>query len=319
MASPFKFDSVREFRPMRLLAALAAATLSLGACKREILFDEPSSRLLTVYSELTPGMPAWVHATRSTELLGDDEPMPVADAVVRWMGEDGALLATATYQPDSARGAWYATPWAPTAGTTYRLEVEVPADDLLAAARVYMPTPATNVRVDSLFTVEPDPNDWFPLRRSTYEIAFVDDGTPGVFVLRALMHNRTGTVWPPADTNLQVVFSLNSTDPLWETNGGRFSRLGTARLALNEDLIPNGERLVRVEVAYGEFGDLGGFEVVFAVEKWDPDLYKAIVSQEKASGAGSFNPFVQPTTSFTNVAGGIGYAGGKSRVWVRKE
>jgi hypothetical protein len=319
MASPFKFDSVREFRPMRLLAALAAATLSLGACKREILFDEPSSRLLTVYSELTPGMPAWVHATRSTELLGDDEPMPVADAVVRWMGEDGELLATATYQPDSARGAWYATPWAPTAGTTYRLEVEVPADDLLAAARVYVPTPATNVRVDSLFTVEPDPNDWFPLRRSTYEIAFVDDGTPGVFVLRALMHNRTGTVWPPADTNLQVVFSLNSTDPLWETNGGRFSRLGTARLALNEDLIPNGERLVRVEVAYGEFGDLGGFEVVFAVEKWDSDLYKAIVSQEKASGAGSFNPFVQPTTSFTNVAGGIGYAGGKSRVWVRKE
>jgi|GEM_PF-3450886 hypothetical protein len=319
MASPFKFDFVREFRPMRLLAALAAATLSLGACKREILFDEPSSRLLTVYSELTPGMPAWVHATRSTELLGDDEPMPVADAVVRWMGEDGALLATATYQPDSARGAWYATPWAPTAGTTYRLEVEVPADDLLAAARVYVPTPATNVRVDSLFTVEPDPNDWFPLRRSTYEIAFEDDGTPGVFVLRAFMHKRTGTVWPPADTNLQVVFSLNSTDPLWETNGGRFSRLGTARLALNEDLIPNGERLVRVEVAYGEFGDLGGFEVVFAVEKWDPDLYKAIVSQEKASGAGSFNPFVQPTTSFTNVAGGIGYAGGKSRVWVRKE
>ena len=319
MASPFKFDSVREFRPMRLLAALAAANLSLGACKREILFDEPSSRLLTVYSELTPGMPAWVHATRSTELLGDDEPMPVADAVVRWMGEDGALLATATYQPDSARGAWYATPWAPTAGTTYRLEVEVPADDLLAAARVYVPTPATNVRVDSLFTVEPDPNDWFPLRRSTYEIAFEDDGTPGVFVLRAFMHKRTGTVWPPADTNLQVVFSLNSTDPLWETNGGRFSRLGTARLALNEDLIPNGERLVRVEVAYGEFGDLGGFEVVFAVEKWDPDLYKAIVSQEKASGAGSFNPFVQPTTSFTNVAGGIGYAGGKSRVWVRKE
>jgi hypothetical protein len=245
--------------------------------------------------------------------------MPVADAVVRWMGEDGALLATATYQPDSARGAWYATPWAPTAGTTYRLEVEVPADDLLAAARVYVPTPATNVRVDSLFTVEPDPNDWFPLRRSTYEIAFEDDGTPGVFVLRAFMHKRTGTVWPPADTNLQVVFSLNSTDPLWETNGGRFSRLGTARLALNEDLIPNGERLVRVEVAYGEFGDLGGFEVVFAVEKWDPDLYKAIVSQEKASGAGSFNPFVQPTTSFTNVAGGIGYAGGKSRVWVRKE
>ena len=319
MASPFKFDFVREFRPMRLLAALAAATLSLGACKREILFDEPSSRLLTVYSELTPGMPAWVHATRSTELLGDDEPMPVADAVVRWMGEDGELLATATYQPDSARGAWYATPWAPTAGTTYRLEVEVPADDLLAAARVYVPTPATNVRVDSLFTVEPDPNDWFPLRRSTYEIAFEDDGTPGVFVLRAFMHKRTGTVWPPADTNLQVVFSLNSTDPLWETNGGRFSRLGTARLALNEDLIPNGERLVRVEVAYGEFGDLGGFEVVFAVEKWDPDLYKAIVSQEKASGAGSFNPFVQPTTSFTNVAGGIGYAGGKSRVWVRKE
>jgi hypothetical protein len=157
------------------------------------------------------------------------------------------------------------------------------------------------------------------LRRSTYEIAFEDDGTPGVFVLRAFMHKRTGTVWPPADTNLQVVFSLNSTDPLWETNGGRFSRLGTARLALNEDLIPNGERLVRVEVAYGEFGDLGGFEVVFAVEKWDPDLYKAIVSQEKASGAGSFNPFVQPTTSFTNVAGGIGYAGGKSRVWVRKE
>lgn len=319
MASRFKFKFVREFRPIRLLAVLAAATLSLGACKREIPFDEPSSRLLTVYSELTPDMPAWVHATRSTELLGNDEPMPIADAVVRWMGEDGTPLATAVYRPDSARGAWYASPWTPTAGTTYRLEVEVPADGLLAAASVYVPTPATNVRMDSLFTVEPDPNDWFPLSRSTYEIAFEDDGTPGVFVLRALMHKRSAAVWPPLDTNLQVVFSLESTDPLWESNGGRFSRLGTARLALNEDLIPNGERLLRVEVAYGEFGDLGGYEVVFAVEKWDPNLYKAIVSQEKASGAGSFNPFVQPTTSFTNVVGGIGYAGGKSRVWVRKE
>ena len=319
MASRFKFDVVRTFRPLRMLAAIAAAALSLGGCKREIPFDEPSSRLLTVYSELTPGMPAWVHATRSTELLGDNEPLPMIDAVVRWMEEDGTPLATASYQPDSARGAWYATSWTPTAGTTYRLEVEVPADDLVAAARVYVPTPATNVRVDSLFTVEPDPNDWFPLRRSTYEIAFEDDGTPGVFVLRALMHNRIATVWPPLDTNLQVVFALASTDPLWESNGGPFSRLGTARLALNEDLIPNGERTVRVEVAYGEFGDLGGYEVVFAVEKWDPDLYKSLVSQEKASGAGTFNPFVQPTTTYTNVVGGIGYAGGKSRVWIRVE
>jgi len=319
MASRFKLNFVGSFRPWGWPAVLAFITLAMGACKREIAFDEPSSRLLTVYSELTPGMPAWVHATRSTELLGDDEPVPMNDAEVRWMEEDGTPLATAAYQPDSGRGAWFATPWTPTAGTAYRLEVEVPADDLLAAARVYVPTLATNVRVDSLFTVEPDSNDWFPLRRSTYEIAFEDDGTPGIFVLRSMMHNRAAAVWPPLDSNLQVVFALSSTDPLWESNGGRFSRLGTARLALNEDLIPNGERSVRVEVAYGEFGDLGGYEVVFAVEKWDPDLYKAIVSQEKASGAGTFNPFVQPTTTYTNVVGGIGYAGGKSRVWVRVE
>ena len=318
MASPFKFDALRGPRLLRLLTLGAAGTLLLAACKREIPFDDPSSRMLTVYSELNPGKEAWVHVTRSTTLMGDGEPTPITDAVVRWTGEDGTLLATATYLPDSLPGAWYITPWRPQEGTQYTLEVEVPVNDELATARVSVPTSAANVRVDSLFTLEPDPNDWFPVRRSTYELAFDDDGTPGVFVVRAFIHNRAAAVWPPLDSNIRVVFSLESQDPLWETNGAIFSRLGTARLALNADEIPNGARKVRVEVGHGDFFDLPNYEIVFAVEKWDADLYRAVVSQERVSGAGSFNPFVQPITSFSNVEGGIGFAGGKSRVWVRK-
>ena len=315
MASLFKFDACS--RRSLLLMLGAVGFLAAVGCKREIPFDDPSSRMLTVYSELNPGKEAWVHVTRSTTLMGDGDPTPITDAAVRWKGEDGTLLATATYVPDTLPGAWYVASWMPQEGTAYALEVEVPATDELAAARVLVPTSASNVRVDSLFTVEPDPNDWFPVRRSTYELAFDDDGTPGVFVVRAFLHNRVATVWPPLDSNLRVVFSLESPDPLWETNGAIFSRLGTARLALNADEIPNGERKVRVEVGHGDFFDLLHYEIVFAVEKWDVELYRAVVSQERVSGAGSFNPFVQPVTSFSNVEGGIGFAGGKSRVWVR--
>ncbi len=315
MASLFKFDACS--RRSLLLMLGAVGFLAAVGCKREIPFDDPSSRMLTVYSELNPGKEAWVHVTRSTTLMGDGDPTPITDAAVRWKGEDGTLLATATYVPDTLPGAWYVASWMPQEGTAYALEVEVPATDELAAARVLVPTSASNVRVDSLFTVEPDPNDWFPVRRSTYELAFDDDGTPGVFVVRAFLHNRVATVWPPLDSNLRVVFSLESPDPLWETNGAIFSRLGTARLALNADEVPNGERKVRVEVGHGDFFELSSYEIVFAVEKWDVELYRAVVSQERVSGAGSFNPFVQPVTSFSNVEGGIGFAGGKSRVWVR--
>lgn len=315
MASLFKFDACYQRSLLLMLGAVGF--LAAVGCKREIPFDDPSSRMLTVYSELNPGKEAWVHVTRSTTLMGDGDPTPITDAAVRWKGDDGTLLASATYVPDTLPGAWYVASWMPQEGTAYALEVEVPATDELAAARVLVPTSASNVRMDSLFTVEPDPNDWFPVRRSTYELAFDDDGTPGVFVVRAFLHNRAATVWPPLDSNLRVVFSLESPDPLWETNGAIFSRLGTARLALNADEIPNGERKVRVEVGHGDFFDLLHYEIVFAVEKWDVDLYRAVVSQERVSGAGSFNPFVQPITSFSNVEGGIGFAGGKSRVWVR--
>lgn len=315
MASLFKFDACS--RRSLLFRLGAVGFLAAVGCKREIPFDDPSSRMLTVYSELNPGKEAWVHVTRSTTLMGDGDPTPITDAAVRWKGEDGTLLATATYVPDTLPGAWYVAPWMPQEGTAYALEVEVSATDELVAAQVLVPTSASNVRVDSLFTVEPDPNDWFPVRRSTYELAFDDDGTPGVFVVRAFLHNRAAAVWPPLDSNLRVVFSLESPDPLWETNGGIFSRLGTARLALNADEIPNGGRKVRVEVGHGDFFELSSYEIVFAVEKWDVDLYRAVVSQERVSGAGSFNPFVQPITSFSNIEGGIGFAGGKSRVWVR--
>lgn len=293
--------------------AVLALVLATVACKREIPFDDESLQQITVYAEMEPGQAPWAHVTRSLPLTSSADPEPQSDAVVRWMDASGVQLEQAVYVSDSLPGGWFSSTWLPQPGVEYQLEVTA-SDGTVVRGITSVPTSITGTRLDSINSQPADTNSWFPVNRTTYELFFTDDETPGYFVLTAFQIPRGTNIWPPADSLLYSVFNLTTNDPLWQsTRTGRFE----SRLALDQSLIPAGERRVRLDVEY--FFESPDLEIVFQLEKWTPDLYKALVSMERALLAGSFNPFVQPTTTYTNLVGGIGYLGGKSRVWVRVE